>query len=257
MIRKRVYTPWFICLSLCFHFAITPKLEAGELQAEPTAHAGDGYAVTWVAPSTYIQGESFPVQISLRSTSKEPVSVPVWLMTSVAFDVNRLAVGVRDAKAGKLYLEPSGSYTAEFDLGPRLNELEGTRSSFRLGLGIEQPEAAREVHVLRAAERGIDFMTIAVEQLADYQVVLRTVRGDLRLSLLPDLAPNHVRSFLELSYTGFYDGNKFHRVVPGYMIQAGTARAGTKAPRTLNAELSLTRHEPGVLSMARLDGDVN
>ena len=61
-----------------------------------------------------------------------------------------------------------------------------------------------------------------------------------------------MRNFLDLCYTGFYDGTKFHRVEPTYLIQGGAAKPGRPAPRTLNAEFSERRHAPGVLSMARL-----
>jgi peptidyl-prolyl cis-trans isomerase B (cyclophilin B) len=81
--------------------------------------------------------------------------------------------------------------------------------------------------------------------------------------LWPDVAPKHVRNYLELCYTGFYDGTLFHRVGPGFMIQGGdpntkNAKApdtwGTgQGPRKLNAEFNAKKHTRGVLSMARGD----
>lgn len=86
-----------------------------------------------------------------------------------------------------------------------------------------------------------------------YQVVLKTSEGDIRLDLLPDVAPGHVRNFLGLAKTGFYDGGGFHRIIEGFMIQGGCPEGtGSGGPGyRINAEFNDTPHEPGVLSMAR------
>jgi peptidyl-prolyl cis-trans isomerase B (cyclophilin B) len=54
------------------------------------------------------------------------------------------------------------------------------------------------------------------------QVVLETEAGKIVLELFPDIAPNHVRNFLDLVERRFYDGLTFHRVVKGLVIQAGS-----------------------------------
>ena len=94
------------------------------------------------------------------------------------------------------------------------------------------------------------------EQLSNYQVVLDTSGGLIWLELWPDVAPNHVRNFLDLCSTGYYDGVPFHRVMPGFMIQGGRAKDG-KPIRTVDAEFSNRPHEAGVLSAARLSTDIN
>ena len=96
---------------------------------------------------------------------------------------------------------------------------------------------------------------------------MATTQGDMLMAMSPELAPNHVRNFLDLSYSGFYDNVKFHRVIPGFMIQGGdpfTKDPDKKAqwgsgngPRMLDAEFSTAKHERGTLSMARLGGNVN
>ena len=45
--------------------------------------------------------------------------------------------------------------------------------------------------------------------------------GDVVIKLRPDLAPEHVKRITDLANSGFYDGVKFHRVIPGFMIQGG------------------------------------
>jgi cyclophilin family peptidyl-prolyl cis-trans isomerase len=94
------------------------------------------------------------------------------------------------------------------------------------------------------------------------EVVLHTSLGDLVVALEPDLAPEHVRNFLKLTQTGWYDHTIFHRVVPGFVAQGGLGqgRAGNQTHyadkwiRPLKGEFSATRkHIRGVLSMARTD----
>jgi peptidyl-prolyl cis-trans isomerase B (cyclophilin B) len=93
------------------------------------------------------------------------------------------------------------------------------------------------------------------------EVLLRTSLGDITLGMSPDLAPEHVRNFLKLVETGWYDRTALHRVVPGFVIQGGVGqtRAGgashgaDKWVHQLKGEFSKTPHIRGVLSMARTD----
>ena len=91
------------------------------------------------------------------------------------------------------------------------------------------------------------------DDLSKYQVVLKTSEGDIRLELLPGVAPGHVKNFLGLAKTGFYDGGCFHRVIGDFMIQGGCPEgSGMGGPGyNIDAEFNATPHEPGVLSMAR------
>lgn len=91
-----------------------------------------------------------------------------------------------------------------------------------------------------------------------YTVELETNKGPIRLTLLPEVAPGHVKNFVALAQTGFYNGVTFHRIIPGFMIQGGCPEGtGTGGPGyQIKAEFNKTPHEPGVLSMART-GDPN
>ncbi len=91
-------------------------------------------------------------------------------------------------------------------------------------------------------------------------VTVETKFGKIVFKLLPDLAPETVRSFEKLSKSGFYDGTLFHRVIPGFMIQGGDPN--TKSPDKskwgnggpgymLKAEFNSKSHLRGVVSMAR------
>jgi cyclophilin family peptidyl-prolyl cis-trans isomerase len=87
----------------------------------------------------------------------------------------------------------------------------------------------------------------------EYTVELTTNKGPIRVTLLPDVAPGHVKNFLALSKVGFYHGGTFHRIIKGFMIQGGCPQGtGTGGPGyQIKAEFNATPHEPGVLSMAR------
>ncbi len=52
-------------------------------------------------------------------------------------------------------------------------------------------------------------------------VRFQTEKGDILLVMYPGLAPHHVANFTQLSSSGFYAGTRFHRIVPGFVIQGG------------------------------------
>ncbi|OGI72928.1 hypothetical protein A3D42_01635 [Candidatus Nomurabacteria bacterium RIFCSPHIGHO2_02_FULL_41_18] len=52
-------------------------------------------------------------------------------------------------------------------------------------------------------------------------VTLHTNKGDIEIELFVDRTPNTVANFTKLAGEGFYNGVKFHRVIPGFMIQGG------------------------------------
>jgi len=90
------------------------------------------------------------------------------------------------------------------------------------------------------------------------RVVMETDMGTVVLELFPDVAPNHVKNFLDLVNKGFYNGLIFHRVVKDFVIQSGDPKGdGTGgAGYTIPAEFSDLKHMPGTVGMAR-GPDVN
>jgi len=85
------------------------------------------------------------------------------------------------------------------------------------------------------------------------QVTIKTSRGDIVLELAEDDAPNTVANFIGLAEKGFYDGLKFHRVIPNFMIQTGCPQGtGTGGPGYVIADefSPRQRHTRGVISMA-------
>jgi peptidyl-prolyl cis-trans isomerase B (cyclophilin B) len=95
---------------------------------------------------------------------------------------------------------------------------------------------------------------------ANPQVDLDTSAGKIRIELLPDAAPKTVEHFLAYVKSKQYDGTQFHRVIPGFMIQAGgyTADFAEKPtplpPVAHEGESSIKAglsNVPGTVAMAR------
>jgi len=97
-------------------------------------------------------------------------------------------------------------------------------------------------------------------QSDDKLVILETSQGKIVIEFFPNDAPNHVKNFMNLTESEFYDGVIFHRVIPGFMIQGGdpntknpdTSTWGQGGPGTsVDAEFNSIKHDRGIVSMAR------
>ena len=77
--------------------------------------------------------------------------------------------------------------------------------------------------------------------------------GRVVIELNPLAAPKHVARIKELTRQGFYNGVKFHRVIPGFMAQTGdpTGTGMGGSGQKLRAEFNKTPHVRGTVSMAR------
>lgn len=93
------------------------------------------------------------------------------------------------------------------------------------------------------------------EEPALPEVRFVTTEGSFVLQLRPDVAPKTVENFLAYVNSGFYDGTIFHRVIPGFMVQAGgfdenLGRKQTRAP-IVNEATSTLPNLRGTIAMAR------
>ena len=93
------------------------------------------------------------------------------------------------------------------------------------------------------------------------QAEIITEKGTMKIEFYDDDAPNTVANFVKLAEEGFYNGLRFHRVIPDFVIQGGCPfskeandpRAGSGGPGYhIDCELDGEKqyHERGVLSMA-------
>lgn len=106
-----------------------------------------------------------------------------------------------------------------------------------------------------------------VRDYAHTLALLHTSQGDITIRFFPGRAPNHVKNFIDLAASGFYDGTLFHRVIRDFIVQGGdpltkdpknsyiwgnAGRTDAKGnPVTLKPEFSDTSHKRGIVSMAR------
>ena len=94
---------------------------------------------------------------------------------------------------------------------------------------------------------------MTIDAAKKYTAIVKTVRGDFTIELWPDLAPQHVNSFVFLARDHYFDGVTFHRVIPGFVAQAGDPTGtGSGGPGyTLPAEFTNEPYIRGVVGMAR------
>jgi len=88
-----------------------------------------------------------------------------------------------------------------------------------------------------------------------------TKKGSIRIQLHADKTPKTVENFEKLAAKGFYNGLKFHRVIPDFMIQGGCPKGdGRGGPGYTFADefhKDLKHDGPGVLSMANAGPNTN
>jgi cyclophilin family peptidyl-prolyl cis-trans isomerase len=93
-------------------------------------------------------------------------------------------------------------------------------------------------------------------------VTMKTTLGTIKIRMEPDWAPNHVRNFLMLTETGWFDHTAFHRLVKGFVAQGGMPDSRPEsAPHpadrwvhSLKGEFrDDVKHVKGIVSMARTD----
>lgn len=104
-----------------------------------------------------------------------------------------------------------------------------------------------------SAKPRYDFDWEYIENISQNNIVtIKTNKGEIKIELLPDIAPFTVMNFLKLSGKKFYDGTIFHRVVPNFVIQGGDPTGtGYGGPGyTIRSELSPLTFETGMVGMA-------
>jgi cyclophilin family peptidyl-prolyl cis-trans isomerase len=91
--------------------------------------------------------------------------------------------------------------------------------------------------------------------MANRIAVLETDKGQIKFELYEDLAPVTAQNFIELTEQGFYNGLKFHRYEPGFVIQGGdpqgTGMGGSKKTIQLEVSRALKHDAAGIVAMAR------
>ena len=164
-------------------------------------------------------------------------------------DARRSAVAALRSRAGAAPEERGAAIAALRGLEHHREWLLRRAAADALGaLGEPRPalgEAAPRLSV--AAYRDLVLRTRGEPRLA-----VETERGTIELRLACPQAPLTCANFLSLARQGFYDGLRFHRVVPGFVVQAGDPRGdGIGGPGwTIRDEINLLRYDTGTVGMA-------
>jgi peptidyl-prolyl cis-trans isomerase B (cyclophilin B) len=100
-----------------------------------------------------------------------------------------------------------------------------------------------------------------IDVAKQYTISIQTNRGTIELELYPQHAPETVNNFVFLAGQGYYDGVKFHRVIPDFMVQTGDPTgSGRGGPGYRFADECVgnpLKHERCVISMANAGPDTN
>lgn len=95
----------------------------------------------------------------------------------------------------------------------------------------------------------------------ELKAVIETSKGTINLRLFADQTPVTVGNFVNLARRGYYDGLKFHRVIPDFMIQGGCpfgdGRGGPGYKFQDEFVAALRHSKPGILSMANAGPQTN
>jgi peptidyl-prolyl cis-trans isomerase B (cyclophilin B) len=149
------------------------------------------------------------------------------------------------------------SVEARFKRLKRDEKVEALRVSQAFGIPMHKPPLCDE-HVNGGAMAtntppvGEELRTY-LERAKNSKVRISTDKGDIVFTFYPDDAPQHSAAFVKLAEAGFYDGLKFHRVEPGFVVQGGDPSGnGTGGPGyRLKAEFNERPHLRGTVAMAR------
>lgn len=100
---------------------------------------------------------------------------------------------------------------------------------------------------------------LPASQITNKKVVIKTEKGTITLELYPTDAPKTVSNFVYLANQKFYNGLKFHRYEPGFVIQGGDPKGnGTGGPGYKFVDEKVTRkYDKGILAMANSGPDTN
>jgi peptidyl-prolyl cis-trans isomerase B (cyclophilin B) len=126
---------------------------------------------------------------------------------------------------------------------------------------IEGPKKANERTTVTPAAPVEPFDGASVEKMTGQCVSLETELGTIEIAMMPEVAPESVRNFLNLAATGALDTTTFSRTVKDFVIQGGNLTTSEKwgvelsrrMAKRIPDEPGIIKHVRGIVSMARTD----
>jgi len=265
---------WQTCLASLVTLTIAAGLNAAESEAPATEAAAELRAEITTPRGLYSPNRPIWVRFTLYNTSDGPVEIPLHALPddngTVALPLE-IVLGTPEAPALSVaYRDEKPAYVP----APAPPPQTGCSGTLRLGprayLGLELDlrehyRALRYSGSYRLEWRPLNGRTGTA--VAEFQVeprkdaIIVTDKGKITCRLFYDAAPRNVEGFLELVKQGFYDGKPIHRIVPGFLIQAGCPKGDGTGIRPdgklLPAEFHDAAFLPGTLAMARKPSDPN
>ncbi len=108
---------------------------------------------------------------------------------------------------------------------------------------------------------GTVFFNITMSDISDINITIKTSKGDIKVVMYANDTQVTCASFLNLATRGFYDGVKFHRVIPDFMVQGGdptgSGMGGPGYKFECECKPWLKHEKPGMLSMANAGPNTN
>ena len=174
---------------------------------------------------------------SKYTRSRLPVQLAAWLLTETTGDAR--------------------SIEARFKRLGRDQKLEALAARQAFGIPMHKPPLL-EMNPLFGGDMQLtapagEELRTTLEVAKTSKARITTPKGDMVFTFYGDDAPQHCAAFVKLAQAGFYDGLKFHRVEPGFVIQGGDPSGnGTGGPGYhLKAEFNERPHVRGTVAMAR------
>ena len=125
-------------------------------------------------------------------------------------------------------------------------------------------EGERPLAAISPAERNNYFNApppMSIDTSKEYEGIIQTEKGEMRLRLFDDEAPLTVNNFVFLANQGFYDGTIFHRVLENFMAQGGdptgTGSGGPGYQFEDEVDNGLSFNKRGLLAMANAGPGTN
>lgn len=214
---------------------------------------GNGFALTFTAPEKVAIGESAKLVVAVKNSGdKVVVREPMLDARSFEFEVK-----CGDGRASKYTAYHPASYQPSTLKGQDLAQ--GGTLTFEHALVIPTAGSWTFTPVWNGGDAPLrgEPKTIVVEAKDGMDTLLwhmETKSGVMEAEFWTDVAPATGLHIANLVARGYYDGLKFHRVMKGFMIQGGDPKGdGSGGPGySVEAEFNDRKHEPGVLSTARI-----
>ncbi|MAT97394.1 MAG: hypothetical protein CL608_09655 [Anaerolineaceae bacterium] len=188
----------------------------------------------------------------------DQVAVPAWNVKYLQAQASRDLGNLEQAEAFATEALQMSPPEFEGELQLFIQQLQ-PESAAPASLEMERPLAN-----VPPAERNntfTEYPDIIIDQTKNYEAVIQTEKGEIRLRLFSQESPLAVNSFVFLAQQGYYDGITFHRVIADFVAQGGdpTGTGGGEPGYRFTDEVDngLTFDRPGLLAMANAGANTN